>query len=170
MKRRDVWHFLSYSDPSLSHEKHVSCQGLLRHLVKQRLVVDRAQLGELLRKPLLIPFGGLLVLLLLLFWKFLPFLRYHPYHFCNFYSRVLLWDYGSLFVAEQNVRWLRFLDRNIFLSVKGRSNLRKISEVYCNSTVRVQHWAKAVLRVRTFFAFREVVTGEISAVGACFSC
>lgn len=45
MKRRDVWHLLSYSDPSLSHEEHISCQGLLWHLVEQCLVVDRAQLG-----------------------------------------------------------------------------------------------------------------------------
>jgi hypothetical protein len=67
MKRRDVRHFASHSDPRLSHKEHVGCQRLLWHLVKQRLVVHAAQLGQLVREALFVSFGGLLVLLSLLF-------------------------------------------------------------------------------------------------------
>lgn len=66
MKRRDVRHFSSHSDPRFSHKEHVGGQRLLWHLVKQRLVVDATQLGQLVREALFVALGGLLVLLSLL--------------------------------------------------------------------------------------------------------
>jgi len=88
----NVGHRLRDTHPSLPHEEHVRSQGLLRHLVEERLVIYAAQLGKLLRETLFVPFCRILVFLTLGFAQLLPFFSDHLHNLGDFETLVLLSD------------------------------------------------------------------------------
>lgn len=149
MQWRDVRHLLGHSHPGLSYKEHVSCQWLFWHLVKQCLIVDGAELCQLLWEALFVSFCCLFIFLLLLFWQLLPLLRYHSHHFCNFDAGILAWNNSSLLVPEEHVRRLWLFNRNVLRRIQGSIKLRQVSEIDSNLAVSVHYWTETVL-VRLF--------------------
>ena len=161
MKWWNIWHFLSYSYSCLPHKKHVSRQRFLGHLVKKSLVVNCAELCQLLWKSFFVSFCSLLILLLLLFWQFLPFLSYHSDHFCDFDAGIFPRDNGPLLVAKQNVCRLRFLNGNVFGCIECSTKLCEVSEIDSNFAITVENRTKTIFLGALVISIWEVVMYKV---------
>lgn len=104
VQRRYVRHLTGNFYSSLSHKEHVGSQRLLWHLIKKSLIVNFAQLSQLLRESFLVSFRGIFVLLSLLLSQFLPLLSDHLNYFSDFNAWILVRNHGSLLVSKQNIR------------------------------------------------------------------